>query len=174
METTRDPFSMSRIDLVVEILALLTLLAGAGLVALRWFALPDPMPMHFDMEGTPDRHGSKLELWALVGVFVLTWLSMAVPARLLGLMRRARGQDWVTLYWPQARLLRSLILWFNAETMLVFFALIHGTLAVALGRAPQLALTPMYSLLGVMAITFVIWMGLAIPVTLREIGAKRR
>lgn len=174
MESTRDEFSMSWIDHILEALALLALVGGAVLVVISWIILPDSVPMHFDMSGAPDRYGSKVELWALLGVFVLTYLSMAVPARLFGYARRARTQQWVTVYWPQMRLTRSLILWFNLWTMLLFAALMAGMLAVALGLTPHLILTPVYGLCGAMAITLVIWMIVAMPVTLRQVGATKR
>lgn len=174
MDSTRDDFALSRLDRVIEVLALLALMACGGVVLLHWFALSDSIPVHFGLDGSPDRYGSKHELWILLGVFALTYLTMAVPARAMGLARRAKGQQWVRIYWPQMRLIRSLLLWFNAETMLLFLALIHGTQAVALGRAAQLNPTPMFLMCGVMAVTLVLWMGLCIPVTLRQVSAQKR
>jgi hypothetical protein len=174
MGSTRDEFSMSGLDRVVEVLALLALLACGVLVLLHWFTLPDSIPMHFGLDGSPDRYGSKYEQWILLGVFALTYLSMALPARAMGMTRRAKGQQWVTTYWPQMRLLRSLILWFNVETMVLFLALLHGTQAVALGRAAHLNPAPMYWMCGVMAITAVIWMALASRVSLRQLVNPKR
>ncbi len=174
MGNRRDEFSMSWIDRILEALALLALLGGGALVVVSWATLPDSVPMHFDMSGAPDRFGSKVELWVLFGVFVLTYLTMAVPARVMGLARNARTQQWVTVFWPQMRLTRALLLWFNLWTMLLFVALLAGTLAVATGQTTHLVLTPVYGLCGVMAITLVIWMIVAIPVTLRQVGAQRR
>ena len=174
MGSTRDEYAMSPLDRGLELLALFALVCCGIAVLLRWFVLPDSIPMHFGVDGSPDRFGSKHELWALLGVFALTYLSMALPARGFGLTRRAEGQEWVAIYWPQMRLLRGLILWFNVETMLLFLALIHGSLAVALGRADALNLVPTFSMCGVMAVTFVIWMIVAIPTTLKQVGAIRR
>ena len=171
---SRDEFALSPLDRILEALALLTLVGGGVLIVVTWGVLPDSIPMHFDIEGSPDRYGAKIELLALWAVFAFTYLTMAVPARLIGLARRAEGQQWVTVYWPQMRLTRALILWFNVETMLLFLALIHGSLAVALGRADALNLVPTFSMCGVMAVTFVIWMIVAIPTTLKQVGAIRR
>lgn len=46
------------------------LLVGAGLLAALWPALPEQVPLHFALDGTPDRYGSPLEL-ALFGGVVL-------------------------------------------------------------------------------------------------------
>lgn len=174
MGSTRDEYAMSPLDRGLEFLALFALVCCGIAVLLRWFVLPDSIPMHFGVDGSPDRFGSKHELWALLGVFALTYLSMALPARGFGLTRRAEGQEWVAIYWPQMRLLRGLILWFNVETMILFFGLLHGMLDVALGQSAQLNLTPTYSMCGVMAVTAVIWMALASRQSLRQLVNPKR
>ena len=63
-------------DRALQILLVLTLLANLalfGCLALRFDAVPDPLPMHFDAAGLPDRIESKTDIFGLpiIGLVLL-------------------------------------------------------------------------------------------------------
>lgn len=75
----------TRFHKILEILSLLFLLASLVIFFLNWSNLPDRVPVHYDLNGTPNRIGSQMELLLVpgVGVFIylLTSLIRIIPYR---------------------------------------------------------------------------------------------
>ena len=61
-------------------LSLIVIIISFGMIAIHWNDLPEQVPMHFDLEGTANRYGSKSELFILpimsLGLWALfRWMS---------------------------------------------------------------------------------------------------
>ncbi len=66
-------------DLVLNVLALISVLAGVVVVAWAWPGLPDTIPIHFNAAGEADGWGGKATLWllpAISGVMVPAMLAL--------------------------------------------------------------------------------------------------
>lgn len=60
-----------RCDYALQALLILTFLVNVGLIGfliLRYDALPDPLPLHFDASGLPDRIDAKTSIIALPAI----------------------------------------------------------------------------------------------------------
>lgn len=63
---------------VVEFVSLLLNVVLIALVAIYWSRLPESVPTHFDLDGTPNGYGSKSVLFLLIGIsaftsFIMLW-----------------------------------------------------------------------------------------------------
>lgn len=58
----------SRLDVVLNVLALLVLAAAATWLAVSWDAVPELVPIHYDAAGEIDRYAPKSELVILLSV----------------------------------------------------------------------------------------------------------
>ena len=69
------------LDLAIEVLALLALLASPVLIALSWRDLPQRIPHHFNFAGNPDSWGPKWILFLLPAISVVVYVILTVVAR---------------------------------------------------------------------------------------------
>ena len=60
-------------DKILEAVALIAVLGNALMIAISIQGLPDIIPNHFDLKGTPNQFGSKNSLWAVVAVSVFIY-----------------------------------------------------------------------------------------------------
>ncbi len=102
-------FARLRRDRALQGLLALTLAANLalfGYLALRFAALPDPLPLHFDATGLPDRIEAKSKIFGLpmIGLVVLL-LNTA-----LGILAHRRERA-ATLLLAVSALLTQVLLW---------------------------------------------------------------
>ena len=154
--TPRD-FDLSWPDRLVEVGALAALIICFIIVGLSVGGLPDSLPMHFGLDGAPDRYGAKWELWILLGSAVISYLCCEVPARVIGVLRHASGQTWVAVSMRQLRLVRSLLLWVNLEAMALFVVIFADIVAVTEGRAAGINTGALWGLTALMGVTTLVW-----------------
>ena len=155
--TPRD-FDLTWPDRLVEVGALAALLICFVVVGLNAGGLPESLPMHFGLDGTPDRYGAKWELWILLGSAVVSYLCCEVPARLVGFLRHASSQAWVAGSMRQLRLVRSLLLWINLEAMALFLVIFVDIIAVAQGRATGINNGALWGITALMGVTTLVWL----------------
>ena len=79
---SRRPGPMSRIEWVVEAVALGILLFWVYYLAANWSSLPDEVPRTFGFSGKPGALGSRSVLWVLTGVAILVYVALTVGSRL--------------------------------------------------------------------------------------------
>lgn len=72
------PLHFNWFDYLSEVLSFLTLACIIGLYLWRYEDLPDEIPLHYNLSGKADRFGSKNELWILLLVTILIYLSLTV------------------------------------------------------------------------------------------------
>lgn len=61
-------------DKFFEALAIISVLATLGIVAISYRELPDIIPNHFDLNGVPNQYGSKTTLWMVVAISVFLYM----------------------------------------------------------------------------------------------------
>ena len=77
MKHRRTPF-----DLILEALALGGLVAGGGLILASWNNLPDTIPTHFDLTGSPNSWGASWWLFVLSGAGVASFVLLIFLTRI--------------------------------------------------------------------------------------------
>ncbi len=69
----------TRFHKILEILSLLFLLLSLVIFFLNWLNLPEQIPVHFDLNGVPNRIGNRMELLLIPGIGILFYLLMLLP-----------------------------------------------------------------------------------------------
>lgn len=67
-------------DKFLEVVSVVFLLSTVLIVSIAVPNLPDTVPVHFDMNGEPNRYGSKYFLWTSVAVSVFIYMLLGVIA----------------------------------------------------------------------------------------------
>lgn len=67
-----------KLDIVLNFLSILTLIATILLTILNWDKIPEIIPMHYDFLGNPNRWGNKSELIILIVIMSLMYIIMTV------------------------------------------------------------------------------------------------
>ncbi len=73
---------LSKSEKQLNRLTILGVVAHVLLVAYHYNQLPDRIPIHFDIKGTPDSYGSKETIWILVGLAIVMYFFMKFIASL--------------------------------------------------------------------------------------------
>lgn len=153
-------------------LLLLALLSVALLwthAALLYPALPDRIPTHFDAAGTPDRWAARSPAnWFLlpslavviVALFLsIAWWGRALVVRAPGIVNMPYKRLFLRLS-PDARIrvfepTRVFLALFALLLTVLFWYLLEGTSAVALGRRAQLPSWPVFAFVGTVLLALV-------------------
>lgn len=132
----RPVFHLSRSPLEVglEVVALVGVLACCWIAVQSWNSLPETIPLHFGLSGKPDGWGNKITIWLLpvlavgleilltvVGRYPHTW-NYPVPIT----EENARAQYVIG---------RSLLTWMKAELSVHLTLLLWLQVQVAVGKA---------------------------------------
>ena len=154
----RPPFTV--LDWFAEALGLTGLIGGIGYLLVNYALLPNSIPMHFSSGGNPDRYGPKSELFIILGIVIVIWLTHELTARFLGPLeawsvRVQPGKK--TLNNPQFAATRSFLLWLNAELTWLFAFIFYETVRVGLGRGSVLNEPVLFAFLGIMGVTIVVY-----------------
>lgn len=107
---TEGPFDHLLQDRVLQVLLTATLvvnLALFGYLALRFDALPDNIPLHFDVTGLPDRIEAKASIFGLAIIGLIVFLVNTV----LGVLTHRR-QRAACLLLAVSALLIQILIWF--------------------------------------------------------------
>jgi uncharacterized membrane protein len=126
----------TRLETGLELLCLLGLLGGAGLLLAVWPELPDRVPGHYDAAGRVTRYDPKGSLWLLwavsAGLYVLLSVINRFPnAWNIGLARPAEH--------PEAfRRARTTVRALKAVTVWLFTFILWNSVRVAQGEAAGL------------------------------------
>ncbi len=72
---------LTRLDWLLEALALLSILVLIFLPIYYYDVLPDKIPRHYNLQGQPDAYGGKSNLWVLALVGALLYLLLTVINR---------------------------------------------------------------------------------------------
>ncbi len=146
---------LSRITKVVlEVVALSTIVAAAAIAVSSWGVLPEIVPIHFNLVGQPDGFGPKymtLVIPALMLVLYITYSALGKYPQLSA--KSSRTQEQNARYF---QLTRTMMTWIKAELGVLFLYIQWSIIATA--RGVTTGLNPLV-LLGIIA---VLWTTLAV------------
>lgn len=139
---------LSRITkLVLEVVALSTIVATASIAVLSWRVLPETVPIHFNLVGQPDGFGPKYTLLLIPALMLVMYTAFSALARFPQLSKRADRTEVQNARYFQ--LTRSLMSWMKAELGVLFLYIQWSIVATASGAA--IGLNP-FVLVGIIAI----------------------
>jgi len=153
------------LDAALELLALGGMLMCLLIVAFNYAGLPAEIPVHFTLNGEPDRWGGKGELWAIVAVVLMVCLGLGAVSRLL-IPKDQQAKPVAA----QLKLARRLVLFLTCEAALLFVIMLQQTVAVGRGTAAALDPAGMAGMLVLMGMTLLVYLFAA----LRTAAAYRR
>lgn len=148
----------SRLEIIIEVIAVLGILAHALLLIHYWPALPDVIPTHFGISGEADGWGSKSSLVLLLAVNIGLYLMMTVlnffPQTFNYIVEITEKNAREQYYY--ARLMMNFV---KVEIVWIFAYIEWGTIQVALGKASGLDGTVMLSFIIATTVTtlYFIW-----------------
>ncbi|MBL7137312.1 MAG: DUF1648 domain-containing protein [Bacteroidales bacterium] len=152
---------MGPADLILEILAIVSLLGFIGFTLYFISRLPDSVPTHFDASGKPDDFGSKASLWMLPVVALVLYAILSLVSRIPEKFNypvkitQANARRQYTL---GVRLIRCLKL----AMILMFFFISYKTVMVAQANSGGLGIWFFPVLIGIILIPIIIYFILAL------------
>lgn len=128
---------LQTLDYALEALAVISLLMLLGLAMFNYGQLPEQIPTHYNINGSPDGFGSKTTLWVLPIVGLLLYVLMTL------INRRPEGFNYLVIITPenaavQYRMATRVIRFMKAFVMLLFAFLVWRTVSIVNGEAEGL------------------------------------
>lgn len=125
------------VDYALEALAVISLLMLWGLAMINYGQLPEQIPTHYNINGSPEGSGSKSTLWVLPVVGLLLYVFMTL------INRRPEGFNYMVKITPenaavQYRMATRVIRFMKAFVMLLFAFLVWRTVSIVNGEAKGL------------------------------------
>lgn len=121
------------LDLFLEGLAWIAVLAMFAYPLYYYGSLPDKIPTHFGPTGQPDAYGAKSSIWALPIICLITFLIFIVLNRkphIFNYPTKITAENALTQYQSATRLMRLL----NAIITLFMAYITYGMVQTALGN----------------------------------------
>ena len=128
----------TRLDIAADVLAALGVVFTILAVAYYWHVLPDRIPTHFDITGSPDAWGPKSTLLLLPGVTALMYVLLTVACRFPHTFNypvRITPENAQRQY----RIALLVMRWFKVEIVGMLAYLEWAWIQVALGRTESLS-----------------------------------
>ncbi len=130
---TKIKVPFSRLEIVMEILALAGLLLILSIIFFNWGGLPETIPTHFGVSGIADGFGDRWTILLIPGIATLLYLTITIISRFPHLYNYP---------WPittenaprQYGIFRRLVIILKAEAMYLMGYIEWGIVEVANGR----------------------------------------
>jgi uncharacterized membrane protein len=74
-------FSLTRLDWILEVLAVLILLIQGLYLWIHFIQLPSTIPVHFDLQGAADGYGSKTTLLIMPSISIAIYTTLTILSR---------------------------------------------------------------------------------------------
>ncbi|MDM5314825.1 DUF1648 domain-containing protein [Fictibacillus sp. b24] len=105
---------------ILDIVAICLFIACTGSLIMQWPSIPDTVPTHFNAAGEPDGWGSKINLWILLVIGLITWILLTVLEKFPHIYNYFNlTQENAERQYKNARLMLNII----KNEMLLFFVL---------------------------------------------------
>lgn len=124
-------------EVLLEVAAAAGLVLMTGGLAASWGTIPERVPLHFGVTGTPDRWGSKGEMLILVAVTLALYIGLTFISRIPHHFNYP-WQITETNAREQYRLSRLLITGLKAIVVWTFTSILWGSVKVAQGLSDGL------------------------------------
>ncbi len=142
---------MKPLKLVLELIALATIVATCSMTAWFWNALPQVIPVHFNLVGQADGWGSKAWLALMPALGIFAYALMTAASRFPSLSaKRYRTAEQNARHFEMAK---SLMPWLKAETGLIYAFVQWSMINTALGAVSGLNPWIMLALVVVLLVT---------------------
>ncbi|MCX6284264.1 MAG: DUF1648 domain-containing protein [Bacteroidetes bacterium] len=127
------------VDFLLEIAALILVVALVVITAVKYAGLPQQIPTHFNASGQPDDYSHKSMIWFLTGIAFVIFTGLSVLNRfpyIFNFPVNITTENAERLYRHATRSLRLI----NLLTTIMFFYLTWQSIAVATGKAAGLGI----------------------------------
>lgn len=128
---------LSQLEKVLETVSLFTVIAMQVVQFLLWKDIPDRIPTHFGISGTPDAWGGKGSLILLPVVEIALYILLTIVSKFphtFNYLVEITEQN--ARY--QYQNVRTMMSWLKADLVIVFAYIQYRTILVALGHASGL------------------------------------
>ncbi|MCT7954922.1 DUF1648 domain-containing protein [Laspinema palackyanum] len=140
----------SPLEIVLEITALMGVVASLAIGFYYWHRLPPSIPLHFGITGKPDLWGPKLTFWLIPSIGFISYLAMTITnffPNTFNYPVPITPENLPTQY----KIARQVLLWMKAEVMGILLWIEWGMIQVALKQSTHLSI---FYLLGFLALLF--------------------
>ena len=106
---TRIKPPLTILDWILEIAALITVIATIVLFVLVWLRAPDIVPIHYNFAGHADTFGNKSTLWVLPDISLITYIGLTILncyPHIFNFPTKVTPENAATLYKIATRVLR--------------------------------------------------------------------
>ncbi len=145
-----EAIAYSPLEIVLEITALLGVIASLAIGGYYWQSLPASVPLHFSITGEPDLWGPKSSFWLSPGIGVICYLAITITNFFPN-----------TFNYPvpitpeniqnQYKIARQVFLWMKAEVMLILVWIEWQLIQVSLEKSTRF---PIFYLVGFLGLLF--------------------
>lgn len=150
------PSPRGRGEWMVELGAALLVATGIGLAVSYWRLLPDQIPVHYGLNGQPDRMGDRSFHWFLPALVVVQWALLSC----IQVVPQIGNYPWPITRDNAARqfaLGRALLGWIKLEIVGFLVFLIYKTGDSALRRQPSLGSSAVWLFFGIVVATLAVF-----------------
>ena len=124
----------SRLDIAIEIISIAGVILSIILLISQWSAIPDTIPIHFNLVGKSDRMGSKLTLLLFPAIGLVNYILLTVINR----FPNTFNYPWPITeenYARQYQIAQNLLKWLKLEMVWLFTFIEWQTVRVATGKS---------------------------------------
>jgi uncharacterized membrane protein len=144
---TIDPAVLDALRWPLELLSLLGLAALLGLVAVNWSTLPEELPMHFGINGKPDRYGSRWQLLILPAVGIAVFVGMSMSAG---------THEWLAGIATEKPFEAIMLVWTKTVVMALMCYCVWTIIRVARKQAEGMNIIAMFGMVGLMMLPLLV------------------
>lgn len=114
-------------DKIFEAASLLCLIGTVAILVFSIPGLPDTVPVHFNLNGEPNRYGSKNTLWAVIAISVFLYMLTGILSMFpQSFNYPSQKNDKEAQYKLGARFMRSLRAWILFFIMILSFIVVRS------------------------------------------------
>ncbi|MCT7977431.1 DUF1648 domain-containing protein [Laspinema olomoucense] len=133
-----EAIAYSPLEIILEITALLGVVASLAIGFYYWHSLPASVPLHFGITGEPDLWGPKLTFWLIPGIGIISYLAMTLTNFFPNTFNYPVPITSENLQ-NQYKIARRVLLWMKVEVMGILLGIEWGIIRVSLEKSPRLS-----------------------------------
>ena len=145
-----EAIAYSPLEIVLEITALIGVVASLAIGGYYWHSLPATVPLHFGITGEPDLWGPKLTFWLIPAIGVISYLAMTITNFFPNTFNYPVPITPGNLQ-NQYKIARQVLLWMKAELTGILVWIEWQMIQVSLGNATRFYV---FSLLAFLTLLF--------------------
>lgn len=147
-----EAIAYSPFEIVLEIIALMGVIASLAIGFYYWHRLPPSVPLHFGITGEPDLWGPKLTFWLIPSIGVISYLSMTITNFFPNTFNYPVPITPENLQ-NQYKIARQLLLWMKAELTGLLLWIEWQMIQVSLENSTRFSILYLLGCLGILFFT---------------------